>query len=111
MALKDAQVDPVKHQMVSLNNEQIIFGLGRHAWYVPSLSETAHVIFPHPLSPGRFLAVNEIKTMLAHIVINYDVQLENGSLKRPPNFNFETSAVPNTKAIVSFRRRAQRSDE
>lgn len=30
----DGELDSIKHQMVSLNFDQIVFGHGRHAWYV-----------------------------------------------------------------------------
>ena len=56
-------------------------------------------------SPGRFLAVNEIKAMFAHILLEYDVQFENGSLERPCNFYFESATIPNSKARVMFRKR------
>lgn len=56
-------------------------------------------------SPGRFFAVNEIKAMFAHILLNYDVQLENGSVDRPVNRYFGQNITPNMKAKVMFRRR------
>jgi cytochrome P450 len=45
-------------QMVSTTTDHIIFGHGRHA------------------CPGRFFAAIQLKTMLAHILINYDVKAE-----------------------------------
>ncbi|KXN83236.1 Ent-kaurene oxidase [Leucoagaricus sp. SymC.cos] len=83
----DGELDSIKHQMVSLNLDHVAFGHGRHA------------------CPGRFFAVNEIKAMFVHILLNYDVQLENGSLERPANFHMESSMMPNTKAKVMFRKR------
>ncbi|THU85820.1 cytochrome P450 [Dendrothele bispora CBS 962.96] len=56
--------------------------------------------------PGRFFAANELKAMLAHIVITYDVKFEakaNGV--RPPNEYVGTSVIPNTTAHVLFCRR------
>jgi hypothetical protein len=43
--------------------------------------------------------------MFAHILMNYDVQLENGSMERPPNMFAEASIVPNQKAKMMFRKR------
>ncbi|KAJ3557278.1 hypothetical protein NP233_g11786 [Leucocoprinus birnbaumii] len=83
----DGDLDSIKHQLVGLEMDQIIFGHGRHA------------------CPGRFLAINEIKTMFAHILMNYDVQLENGSKVRPPNMTAEASILPNQKAKLMFRKR------
>jgi hypothetical protein len=59
-------------------------------------------------SPGRFFAVNEIKAMFAHILLNYDVQLENGSMERPANLKVEAATMPNVKAKVMFRKRQVR---
>ncbi|KAJ3556908.1 hypothetical protein NP233_g11870 [Leucocoprinus birnbaumii] len=83
----DGELDGIKHQMVSLSLDHVVFGHGRHA------------------CPGRFFAVNEIKAMFAHILLNYDIQLENGSMKRPENFCVEANIIPNTKAKVLFRKR------
>lgn len=35
-------------------------------------------------SPGRFFAVNELKAMMAYIILHYDVKLEEG-VSRPEN--------------------------
>ncbi|KAF9453723.1 cytochrome P450 [Macrolepiota fuliginosa MF-IS2] len=83
----DGELDSIKHHLVCLHNDHIIFGHGRHA------------------CPGRFFAINGIKAIFAHTLLNYDVQLENGSLERPPNVYFETSAIPNPEAKVMFRKR------
>jgi cytochrome P450 len=56
-------------------------------------------------SPGRFFAANEMKSMLAHIVMTYDIELENGAT-RPRSLRFSTSILPDPRAKVLFRRRA-----
>lgn len=55
-------------------------------------------------SPGRFFVANELKVMMAHLVLNYDVKLENEGI-RPPNMDFGFACVPNQKAEVLFRKR------
>ncbi|KAF8324738.1 cytochrome P450 [Amanita rubescens] len=55
-----------KHSLVSLDLDYLLFGHGRHA------------------CPGRFFAAIELKTMLAHIVMNYDVKMADGG-GRPEN--------------------------
>ena len=55
-------------------------------------------------SPGRFFAANELKAILAHILLNYDVKMANGG-GRPENMWFGRSALPNTKAEMLFRKR------
>jgi cytochrome P450 len=56
----------VRQQMVSTAPDHIIFGHGRHA------------------CPGRFFVAMEGKTMLAHILLNYDVKADVEGV-RPPN--------------------------
>ncbi|KAF4600637.1 hypothetical protein EYR38_005280 [Pleurotus pulmonarius] len=73
-----------KHQIVNTTTEHLAFGHGRHA------------------CPGRFFAANELKAMLAHVVLNYDVRLA-GDL--PGNQWFGSSAVLNKDAQVMFRKR------
>ncbi|KAF9008808.1 cytochrome P450 [Cyathus striatus] len=77
--------DNMKHQMVSLALDYIAFGHGRHA------------------CPGRFFAVNELKAMLAYVLLHYDVKLPTNN--RPPDLWFEQSFIPNPKAKVMFRKR------
>ena len=55
-------------------------------------------------SPGRFFAANELKAMLAHLVLNYDIQTVEPGV-RPQDEYFSAAIVPNTKAIVMFRKR------
>lgn len=56
-------------------------------------------------SPGRFFAANELRAMLAYIVMNYDLKLE-GEGPRPKNFFFAVSLVPPPSGRVLVRKRA-----
>ena len=56
------------------------------------------------LSPGRFFAANEMKCMLAHLVMEYDIQNETPG-QIPPPFQFNISTIPNGTAKVLFRKR------
>ncbi|EGO30935.1 hypothetical protein SERLADRAFT_444508 [Serpula lacrymans var. lacrymans S7.9] len=76
--------EELRHRMVSTNLGYLPFGHGRHA------------------CPGRFFAENELKTMLAHIVVTYDVKLEKEGV-RPANSTFFGTNMPNPKAQVMFR--------
>ncbi|KAF8549777.1 cytochrome P450 [Imleria badia] len=82
----DEDGDGTKHQYVSTTPEYLPFGLGRRA------------------CPGRFFAATELKTMLAHIVMMYDVKLEDDAT-HPQALHFGTSIVPDPSAKVMFRRR------
>jgi hypothetical protein len=57
-------------------------------------------------SPGRFFASILLKTMLAHIVLNYDVQLPEPG-RRPADQHYSTAVVPDPKAKVLFRKRQE----
>lgn len=84
--IRSEEGEGTKHQMVSTSTEYVAFGHGRHA------------------CPGRFFAANELKAMLAHVVVTYDVKLENEGVVPEPSF-FATALVPDPKANVMFRRR------
>lgn len=57
-------------------------------------------------SPGRFFAANELKSMLAHVVVTYDIKLEDNAT-RPRSLHFGTSILVDSCAEVLFRKRAK----
>ena len=59
-------------------------------------------------SPGRFFVANELKALLAYLVVNYDFKIE-GDGPRPSNVYFAESVVPNPTAKVMFRKRSTAS--
>lgn len=73
-------------QWASANLDSMAFGYGRHA------------------CPGRFFASNEIKMILAEILMQYDFKLEKEGV-RPVNLEFETQLVPNQEAKILLRMR------
>ncbi|CDO73436.1 hypothetical protein BN946_scf185013.g71 [Trametes cinnabarina] len=75
-----------KHQYVNTSVDYIAFGHGKHA------------------CPGRFFAANELKAMLAFMVLNYDIKF-GGDGKRPPNMHWGPTIVPAPNAQVLFRKR------
>ena len=74
------------YDVATVNSEFIAFGQGKHA------------------CPGRFFASAEIKLILAHIIVTYDMKLEDGS-SRPPNFVRRNANAPNPTAKICFRKR------
>lgn len=50
-----------KGQLVSATAERLAFGFGKHA------------------CPGRFFAAQELKTMLAHVLLKYDIEFIGGN--------------------------------
>jgi len=79
-----------KVNLTATHVDYLSFGYGRHA------------------CPGRFFAANELKLMLALMVMNYDVKLEG---PRPENFWLVTTCIPNPRAEVLFRKRVPRDQD
>ncbi|KAH9834049.1 cytochrome P450 [Rhodofomes roseus] len=75
----------IKHQFVTTSPEYVAFGHGKHA------------------CPGRFFAVNELKVMMAYILLHYDIKFEDGR-PRPENSSRWHSVVPQNKEVL-FRKR------
>ncbi|KAF8574245.1 cytochrome P450 [Ramaria rubella] len=83
--IREEEGEGTKNQMVATSTEYLPFGHGRHA------------------CPGRFFAANELKAMMAHLLLTYDIKLENGV--RPESQWFTFSCVPDPNAKVLFRKR------
>ncbi|KAN0100091.1 Cytochrome P450 [Tylopilus felleus] len=75
-----------KHQFASTSTEYLPFGHGRYA------------------CPGRFFATSELKFMLAHVVVTYDVKLEDDAT-HPTSWYISTFIAANHRAKVVFRNR------
>ncbi|KAF5984991.1 cycloheximide-inducible CIP70 (cytochrome P450 family) [Fusarium coicis] len=64
------------NQFASVNQSSLTFGYGRHA------------------CPGRFFAANEIKMILAHALLHYDVKNVGDATERYPNMEFAHMSIP-----------------
>ncbi|KAL5531375.1 hypothetical protein ACEPAG_4252 [Sanghuangporus baumii] len=80
--------ESAKHQMANTAADYLAFGHGRHA------------------CPGRFFAVNELKAMMAYLLMNYDIKAEVEGV-RPENVYHATRLNPNPTAKVLLRKRAR----
>ncbi|KAK1217054.1 hypothetical protein PQX77_020297 [Marasmius sp. AFHP31] len=76
----------VKNLMTTPSEDWMVFGAGRHA------------------CPGRFFAVNTLKLLLGHLLLNYDVKLPDGAKLPEPTW-VGSALLPNTSAGVLFRKR------
>ncbi|KAF8844228.1 cytochrome P450 [Paxillus ammoniavirescens] len=85
--MRDEDGDGAKHSFVSPNLEYFAFGQGVHA------------------CPGRFFVATELKSMLAHVVLSYDVKLEDNAT-RPRSLHIGTHIAAHPTARVMFRKRA-----
>ncbi|KAF7367741.1 hypothetical protein MSAN_00838000 [Mycena sanguinolenta] len=81
-----ASNDVFKRQMISTAVDHLPFGTGKHA------------------CPGRFFAAMELKAMMAHLVLNYDVKPEVEGV-RPADVIFGEIIFPNPAGRVRFRKR------
>jgi len=84
--LRETSGESAKHQLVSTSVEYLVFGHGLHA------------------CPGRFFAANSMKAMLAHVVMTYDVKMENEGVL-PSSMWFGPNMLPDRDAKVMFRKR------
>ncbi|KIL60569.1 hypothetical protein M378DRAFT_167933, partial [Amanita muscaria Koide BX008] len=84
--LRAQEGEETKHQLLSLGVDYVLFGHGRHA------------------CPGQFFVVNELKVMLAHVLLNYDIKMADGG-GRPKDWQFGIFTGPDTNAKILFRKR------
>ncbi|RDX42959.1 cytochrome P450 [Lentinus brumalis] len=89
--LREHEGEGTKHQFVNTSIDYVPFGHGKHA------------------CPGRFFAANELKAMLAWIVLNYDMKIE-GDGERPANFYLGPTVLPPMEGQVMFRKRETSDD-
>lgn len=78
-----------KHQFVSISNSSLMFGYGKHA------------------CPGRFFAGNEIKLILAKLLVHFDFKLPAGEKGRYASKSWEVSV----SLILSNKGRGRVSDD
>ncbi|KAJ4468686.1 cytochrome P450 [Lentinula edodes] len=84
--MRNREGESIKHQTISPGPDYITFGNGRHA------------------CPGRFFAVYEIKGLIAHILMSYDVKLETEGVIPPYEWH-GPSMDPSSTGEVLFRKR------
>ncbi|KAK7045463.1 hypothetical protein VNI00_007716 [Paramarasmius palmivorus] len=88
--IKSEEGEELGQNMVKPNPEYVIFGYGKHA------------------CPGRFFAVNELKSMLAHCLLNYDFKFEDGRTEPPAPTWIGMAIIPDQTAEVAFRARRRK---
>ena len=103
--MRETEGEGTKHQFVSTSLDYLPFGHGRNAWYVLFRGFSCALLDAQlVVSPGRFFVANQMKTMLAHIVLAYDVKLE-GKSTVPESIHDATSIVVNPNVNVMIRKR------
>ena len=75
-----------KYQFVTTGVDSMQFGHGKHA------------------CPGRFFAANEIKLILIHLIMNYDIKLPEGE-ERPKNIETTSGCRPDGSKQILLKKR------
>ncbi|KAH8655096.1 cytochrome P450 [Tricladium varicosporioides] len=85
-----AQASNSRYQYSSTDNAHISFGHGRYA------------------CPGRFVASAELKMVLVHMLLNYDLKFVKGKISRPKNLHFLELGLqdPSVRVLIQERRKA-----
>ncbi|GKT48263.1 cytochrome P450 monooxygenase ATR2 [Colletotrichum spaethianum] len=73
-------------QFISVGQTSLTFGYGRHA------------------CPGRFFAVNEIKMIMANLLLNYDFMNVGGSRERYPNLESGAMSYPDPNRVILLKK-------
>ncbi|KAI8990628.1 cytochrome P450 [Trametes punicea] len=84
--MREQDGDGTKGQFVNSTLDYFSFGHGKHA------------------CPGRFFASNELKSLLAFIILNYDMKLS-GDGSRPKNIYLALTVIPAPKGKILFKKR------
>ncbi|KAK7063838.1 Ent-kaurene oxidase [Favolaschia claudopus] len=78
--LREEDGSGAKHQFTTVGKDLLLFGLGRHA------------------CPGRFFASMELKILLSHLLLHYDVSLADGAKEVPKPTVFSSNTIPSLSA-------------
>ncbi|CAO2651171.1 Nn.00g094680.m01.CDS01 [Neocucurbitaria sp. VM-36] len=79
-------LDHARNQFVTTNETNLAFGYGRHA------------------CPGRFFAANEIKMILARLILKYDIKMPDGGTERHAQIEIGRSSMPNPGKTLMFKK-------
>lgn len=107
--MRQEEGEEVKHHLVSTTPQYLAFGHGRHGWCsfsFFSVSNDHEKVADACVSPGRFSAANELKTMLAHVVVTYDIKLADEMVSPRTRHTGMGMMTPDPDAKVMFRNRA-----
>ncbi|KAF3008721.1 hypothetical protein E8E13_009726 [Curvularia kusanoi] len=81
-----SSTDHARNQFVTTNEQNLVFGYGRHA------------------CPGRFFATNEIKMIVAKMILDYDMKMPNGLTERYPQIEIGKGLNPDASKTLLFRK-------
>jgi cytochrome P450 len=85
LRLRETSDSESTNQLVSLSPTHLAFGLGKNA------------------CPGRFFAAAEVKIILCHILLKYDIKLAEGCRPKPLRAGTHLIADPTAKLVIRRR--------
>lgn len=91
--------------MVTTSENYLPFGHGKHAWYNPFFLQcplSLCMANAFTSSPGRFFAANEIKLLIAYVMLHYEIE---ALPELPPNKWIDDNVLAHTDVQVNIRRR------
>lgn len=83
---KGDTVKIARSQFVATNEEDLRWGLGKHA------------------CPGRFFAANEIKIIVSRLLLDYEIAMPDGLTERHKQIEFEKNIVPDPSKTLLFKK-------
>jgi cytochrome P450 monooxygenase len=96
---------PHDYRLVAASSKYLQFGHGRHTWYIYYRLLAASNINPLCTdSPGRFMAADEIRLIVAHTLFHFDIAIKNHG-PRPRNTTFKKICFPDMSAEIMLRPR------
>jgi len=105
--LSETSDKPRKNEgLVNTSAQWLPFSHGIHAWYVNLFLRARIGGAQFQFSPGRFFAANNIKMVLAHILLNYDIQ---PFTHRPHNISLGDISVVPVKAKMMVKPRERKA--
>lgn len=81
-----SSTDHARNQFVTTNEQNLMFGYGRHA------------------CPGRFFATNEIKMIVAKMILDYDIKMPGGATERYSQIEQGKGISPDATKTLLFRK-------
>ncbi len=78
--------DHARNQFVTTNEQNLAFGYGRHA------------------CPGRFFATNEIKMIVAKMILDYDIKLPHGQTEMYEQIEIGPNSFPDPTKTLLFKK-------
>ncbi|KAF3048253.1 hypothetical protein E8E12_011510 [Didymella heteroderae] len=81
-----SSTDHARNQFVTTNEQNLAFGYGRHA------------------CPGRFFAANEIKMIVAKMILDYEIKLPEGVTERYAQIEMGRTISPNPTKTLMFKK-------